>query len=141
MSPRGPHRGLQRVVAAVAVLALVACTEDDGSADELCTAVAQSDVTSAFQGFDPTDPEAALEQLRATRVELGDLLDVAPDEVRDDLQVEIDYVQALIDALEDVPAGDATESALQIQAVTDAHPDVDEASANLAAFADEECSG
>ena len=32
---------------------------------------------------------------------LGDLLDAAPDEVRDDLQVEIDYVQALIDALEE----------------------------------------
>ena len=74
-------------------------------------------------------------------MELGDLLDVAPEEVEDDLQVEIDYVQALIDALEDVPSGDATESALQIQAVTDAHPDVPEASANLAAFAEEECSG
>ena len=48
-------------------------------------------------------------------------------------------MQALIDALEGVPPGDATESALQIQAVTDAHPGVDEASANLAAFADEEC--
>ena len=94
---------------------------------------------ATFQGFDPTDPEAALDQLRAARVELGDLLDAAPDEVRDDLQVEIDYVQALIDALEEVAPGDATESALQIQAVTDAHPDVDEASANLAAFAEEEC--
>ena len=48
-------------------------------------------------------------------------------------------MQALIDALEGVPPGDATESALQIQAVTDAHPGVDEAAANLAAFADEEC--
>ena len=145
MNPRGHHHGLRRVVAAVTVVALVglaACTEDKGSADELCTAVAESDaITSTFQGFDPTDPEAALEQLRAARVELGDLLDVAPEEVEDDLQVEIDYVQALIDALEEVPSGDATESALQIQAVTDAHPDVAEASANLAAFADEECSG
>ena len=142
MSPRGPHHGLGRVVAAFVVLGLVACTDDEGSADELCTAVAESDaITSTFQGFDPTDPEAALEQLRAARVELGDLLDVAPEEVQDDLQVEIDYVQALIDALEEVPAGDGTESALQIQAVTDAHPEVAEASANLAAFADEECSG
>ena len=142
MSSGGPRHGLRHVAAALAVVALVACTEDEGSADELCEAVAASDgITSTFQGFDPTDPEAALEQLRAARVELGDLLDVAPEEVRDDLQVEIDYVQALIDALEDVPPGDATESALQIQAVTDAHTDVPEASANLAAFADEECSG
>ena len=70
---------------------------------------------------------------------LGDLHDAAPDEVRDDLQVEIDYVQALIDTLEGVEPGDATESALQIQAVTDAHPGVDEAAANLTAFAEGEC--
>jgi len=145
LNPRGHHHGLRRVVAAVttvALIGLVACTEDEGSADELCAAVAESDaITSTFQGFDPTDPDAALEQLRAARVELGDLLDVAPEEVHDDLQVEIDYVQALIDALEQVPSGDATESALQIQSVTDAHPDVAQASANLAAFSDEECSG
>ena len=142
MNRRALHHGLRRVVAAAVVLALVACSKDDGSADELCAAVAKSDgITSTFQGFDPTDPEAALDQLRQARVALGDLLDVAPEEVRDDLQVEIDYVQALIDALEDVPAGDDSESALQIQAVTDAHPDVPEASANLAKFSEEECSG
>ena len=59
--------------------------------------------------------------------------------MRDDLQGEIDYVQALIEALEAVEPGDATESALQIQAVTDAHPGVDEAAANLTAFAEAEC--
>ena len=48
-------------------------------------------------------------------------------------------MQALIDALEEVEPGDATESALQIQAVTDAHPGVDEAAANLTAFAEAEC--
>jgi hypothetical protein len=127
------------VVAALAVVTLVACTDDEGSADELCTAVAESEALTTFQGFDPTDPETALDQLRTARVALGDLVDVAPEEVRDDLQVEIDFVQALIDALEDVPAGDATEAALQVQAVTEAHPDVADASANLAAFADEEC--
>ena len=72
-------------------------------------------------------------------MKLGDLLDAAPDDVRDDLQTEIDYVQALVEVLEEVEPGDATESALRIQAVTDAHPGVDEAAANLAAFAEEEC--
>jgi hypothetical protein len=72
-------------------------------------------------------------------VTLGELYDDAPDEARDDLQVEIDYVQALIDALEGVEPGDAGESALRIQAVTQAHPDVDEAAARLAAYAEEEC--
>jgi hypothetical protein len=97
------------------------------------------DLAATFQGFDPSDPEAALEQLRAARVTLGELHDEAPDEVRDDLQVEIDYVQALIDELEQVEPGDATEAALQVQAVTDAHPDVDEAAAELAAFSAREC--
>jgi hypothetical protein len=38
-----------------------------------------------------------------------------------------------------VAPGDASESALRIQAVTDAHPKVDEAAAELAAYAAEEC--
>jgi hypothetical protein len=124
----------------VATLALVAgCREEDGSVEQLCAAVADGDHGGTFTDFDPTDPEAALDQLRAARVELGELHDAAPDEVRDDLQVEIDYLQALIDALEDVPPGDPTESALQVQAVTDAHPGVDQAAVDLATFADEEC--
>jgi len=102
--------------------------------------VAEGDgITSTFQDFDPSDPEAALDQLRTARVALGELLDEAPDEVSDELQVEIDYVQALIDALEQVEPGDSTEAALQVHAVTEAHPDVDEASATLAAYAEREC--
>ena len=96
-------------------------------------------LTTTFQGFDPTDPEAALEQLRPARVALGDLLDDAPAEVADDLQVEVDYVQALIEALETVPPGDATEAALPVQAATEAHPDVAGAAAELSAFEQREC--
>jgi len=101
--------------------------------------VAQEGLTTTLDGFDPSDPETALDQLRSARVALGDLLDAAPAEVRDDLEIEIDYVQALIDALEPVEPGDATEAALQVQSVTDAHPGVDEAAANLAAFSEREC--
>jgi hypothetical protein len=132
-------RALAIPVVALA-LAGAACSDDEGSAEALCRAVAEDDaLTTTFQGFDPSDPEAALDQLRTARVALGDLLDEAPDEVRDDLQVEIDYVQDLIDALETVEPGDATEAARQVQAVTEAHPDVDEAAAELSAFAEREC--
>lgn len=96
-------------------------------------------LAATFQGFDPTDPEAALEQLRAARVALGELLDDAPGGVADDLQVEVDYVQALIEALETVPPGDATEAALQVDSVTQAHPGVADAAAELTAFAQREC--
>jgi hypothetical protein len=123
----------------VVATGVTACAEDEGSSEQLCAAVAEEGVTTTLQGFDPTDPEAALDQLRDARVTLGDLLDEAPDDVRDDLQTEIDYVQALVDVLEQVEPGEGAESALRIQAVTDAHPGVDEAAANLAAFAEEEC--
>jgi hypothetical protein len=128
-------------LAALVVAGLAACTDgEDGSPEALCAAVADvEDIGSTFRGFDPTDPEAALERLRPVRVSLGELFDEAPDEVRDDLQVEIDYVQGLIDALGDVAPGDATEAALQVQSVTDAHPGVDDAAASLAAFAEREC--
>ncbi len=119
---------------------LVPACRDEGSSAALCEELANTeDLSSTFQGFDPTDPEAALDQLRTARVTLGNLYEDAPDEVRDDLDVEVDYVQALIDALERVAPGDATESALRVQAVTDAHPKVDEAAAELAAYAEEEC--
>jgi hypothetical protein len=129
-----------RATMAVIVIALTACGGDGGSAEALCRAVAEGDaVTTTFQGFDPTDAEAALERLRSARVTLGELLDEAPSAVREDLQVEIDYLQALIDALEAVEPGDARQAALQVQAVTDAHPEVADAAAALSAFAEREC--
>jgi hypothetical protein len=124
----------------VLLLAGSACSDDDGSAASLCAAVAEGDgITSTFQDFDPSDPEAALDQLRTARVTLGKLLDEAPNEVHDELQVEIDYVQALIDALEPVEPGDAAAAAVRVRAVTEAHPDVGEASATLAAYSAREC--
>jgi hypothetical protein len=135
LSPR-----LRVTTVVLTLVALAACNDDSGSPEALCRAVAEGEgVATVFQGFDPTDPEAALATVREARVVLGDLVDDAPDEVRDDLEVEIDYVQGLIEALEQVDSGDATETALQVQAVTDAHPGVPEASAALATFAEREC--
>jgi len=131
---------VRRAVAAALFFAVAACTDRGGSVESFCHALGeQEDLATTFQDFDPSDPEAALDQLRVARVALGELLDEAPDEVRDDLQVEIDYVQDLIDALEQVEPGDATEATLQVRAITDAHPDVEEAATELAAFADGEC--
>ena len=131
---------MRRTVAALVLAALLPACRDEGSAAALCEELASTEgISSTFQDFDPTDPELALDQLRTARVTLGNLHEDAPDEVRDDLKVEIDYVQALVDALEQVAPGDASESTLRIQAVTDAHPDVEEAAAELAAYAEEEC--
>lgn len=123
-------------------LAAGACTNDGGSAEGLCGALAGGDgITTQFQGFDPTDRDGALGLLRPARVTLGELHDQAPSEVRDELQVEIDYVQALIDALEQAPSGDPAAAAAQVQAVTAEHPHVADAAADLQAFASRECAG
>ncbi len=132
---------MRRAVALLCAAALVACSGDEGSAEELCAAVReQPALTNAFAGFDPTDTERALEQLRAARVTLGELRDAAPSEVRADLTIEIDYVQALIEGLEAVDGRDTNETVAVVQEITDEHPDVPQAAANLAAFADESCS-
>lgn len=129
-----------RALALVGAVALAACGGDEGSAEELCAAIRElPSVTSTFSGFDPTDVDAALEQLREARVVLGELRDAAPAEVRDDVTVEIDYVQALVEGLEGVDGQDAEETVAVVQRITDEHPDVQDASAELAAFAEESC--
>lgn len=130
----------RRAVVLFGAAALIACGGDEGSAEELCEAVrSEPSITSAFQGFDPTDTEEALEQLRGARVTLGGLRDAAPSEVRDDLTVEIDYVQALIEGLEGVDGRDAAATIAVVQHVTAEHPEVGAAAAELAAFAAETC--
>ena len=122
------------------VVALVACSGDDGSAAKLCETVrADRTVAAVFSGFDPTDNEHALEQLRAARVTLGELHDDAPDEVRDDLSTEIDYVQALIEGIQATDGSDAAQAVEVVRQVTAAHDDVSKAAANLAAFSKEHC--
>ena len=119
-----------------------ACSDNSGSAEALCTAVrADRSTATVFNGFDPTNRDAALVQLREARVTLGELRDAAPGEVRDDLDVEIDYVQALIDQLEALdPGADPAQAAEVVRQVTEEHPDVDDAAAALVAFSAENCS-
>ena len=131
---------MRAALTAITLLALVACSSGGGSAQSLCQAVGGlDDVSSAFAGFDPTDRDAALDQLRPARVTLGDLLAKAPAEVRDDLQVEIDYVQALIDSLAAADPGDPADAAERVRSVTEAHPKVADAAAALSAFTTREC--
>jgi hypothetical protein len=126
--------------ALVVALGLAACRDDAGSAEELCAALAGAEgLATVFAEFDPTDTETSLDQLRTARVELGELQEAAPSEVRDDLQVEIDYVQALVDGLATVPAGDPAAAAAMVQRVTDEHPDVQAAADQLEAYAADTC--
>ena len=132
---------MRAALVAISLAALTACSGGGGSAGSLCQAVGQIDgVGATFQGFDPTDREAALDQLRPARVTLGNLLDKAPREVRADIQVEVDYLQALIDSLQAAKPGDPADAVQRVQAVTDAHPKVAQAAAALQTFTIRECS-
>jgi hypothetical protein len=133
-----PRRALVLVLSCA--VALAACGSDEGSAEELCDAVrGEAGRLDVFEGFDPTDTETALDQLRSARVVLGDLRDAAPAEVRDDLSIEIDYVQALVEGLEGVDGQDAEATVAVVQQIADEHPDVAAAQAELTAFAEESC--
>lgn len=133
--------GLAAVSVAVGI-SLAACSGDDsGSVEEFCSTVrADTTVGSVFaDGFDPTHRTRALEQLGDARITLGELRDTAPDEVRDDLVVELDYVDALIEVLEGTEGEEPEAIVARVQRVTDEHSDVGQAAAALAAFAQEEC--
>jgi len=140
----GARRGVTALVALGGLVGLVAlgaaCSDDEGSAEELCAAVGDGSAFAAtFEGFDPTDTDGALEQLRSARVDLGELRDVAPGEVRDDLSTQIDYVQALIEGLEAADPGNPGEAVAAVQRATTEHPEVAGAAERLGRFAEERC--
>lgn len=140
MAPRWRAAGAAALVATVALVPAACSDDESGSPEELCRALrSQPALSSTFDGFDPTDVPAALEQLRSARVTLGELRDAAPSEVKDDLSVEIDYVQALIDGLEPLEAADSAEVVATVRAITADHPDVEAAAATLAAYSEETC--
>jgi hypothetical protein len=127
-------------VAALFVVSAACAGDEQGSAEELCAAVGDGTAFAAtFEGFDPTDTEAALAQLRAARVTLGDLRDVAPSQVRDDLTIEVDYIQAMLEGLEAAEPDNPGEAVAAVQRATAAHPDVDEANARLVTWTAEQC--
>ena len=133
-----------RRAAALCAVALVAsgaaCSDDEGSAEELCAAGRRDPTTlSGVAGCAPSGAADALDRLRTARVSLGELRDAAPSEVRDDLDVEIAYVQALIDGLSSLEGSDAADAVEVVRQVTEDHPGVDEAAAELEAFSTSHC--
>jgi hypothetical protein len=122
------------------VLAVAGCGDDGGDAEAFCPLVAdRAGLAAMTEGFDPSDRDRALEQLRAIRVELGELRAAAPSEIRGDLDTQIDAAQGLIDALDAVPPGDpaaAVEAVRAAQAEMDGLP---QATENLEAWTEQNC--
>ncbi|MSO85943.1 MAG: hypothetical protein EXQ71_00295 [Acidimicrobiia bacterium] len=123
------------------VAALASCTSDEGNTEAFCKTLANGQqYPSVFEGFNPTDANNALERLRIARGDLEELDVDAPREIRDDLRVEIDYVEALIDGVAALGAGaDSDDLTATFQAVTTDHPKVPAAAAALETFATAGC--
>jgi len=119
----------------------MACSDDSGSAKELCAALdsGRSFGTLFEGGLDPTDTVRALEQLRVAQVDLEQLRDVAPSEVRDDLDVELEYVGALIEVLETVDPDDPAAVVAAVNALGDRKGSVEAAAIQLRAFQTDHC--
>jgi hypothetical protein len=132
---------LRATALVLAAVVLVACGGGGGSTEKLCKAVrSDHSIAAVFAGFDPTNTERALEQLRSARVTLGELRDAAPDEVRDDIDLEIDYVQALVDGIDGIDSGDSAQAVEVVRQVTADHPDVADAAAALSTWSGKNCS-
>lgn len=131
------------VLAATVVLGMGACHDDAGDADQLCASLGDGRAFTALfeHGFDPTDTERALTQLEAARVDLDQLHDAAPAEVRDDLQQEVRYLDAVKDVLQRVDPDDPAAVVAAINDLSDERSAAQVASLELRSFEQVHCRG
>ncbi len=132
---------MQRIAALICAVGLVVgCSSDEGSIEELCEAWrAVPDATTLFAGFDPSDAPKAKDQVAAGMAVLHELRDAAPKDARADLDLEIAYFEALVDALATLDGSDPEQAATVVASVTADHPGVADAAARLRSLTEESC--
>ena len=113
-----------------------------GSPEAFCALVADRDrFEQIVDGFDPSDVARSLDQLRTARAELEPLLEEAPAEVREDLQIQADALDTLVEALTSVDPGDPSAA---VEALRAAQTELDEvlgATMRLELWTREHCAG
>jgi transposase len=140
LSARGRDAALAVAAVALAAASVAGCGDDDGDAEAFCPLVAdRAGLAAMTENFDPSDRDRALEQLRAIRVELGELRAAAPSEIRGDLDTQIDAAQDLIDALVEVPPGDPAAAVEAVRAAQADMDDLPQATSNLETWTAENC--
>jgi hypothetical protein len=118
------------------------CTSSSGggSAAELCRAVGTGAFAEVFrQGFDPTDTPRALAQLKAAAVDLDELHDAAPSEVRGAVADERAYVDAVREVLQQVDPDDEARVVVRINALRKEREAARAASEKLTAYQEAHC--
>lgn len=139
------HRHLLAVVlAAVGLASLIGgCSDDDGgSAEELCSLVGDGRSYEALfaEGFDPTEPDRAVAQLRSAQVDLAALRVAAPSSLHGALDDEARYLAALLDAVSSADPDDPAAVVGAVNALDEERTAAEAAAAELSEFAEENCS-
>lgn len=93
------------------------------------------------QGFDPTDTQRARSQLAAAQVDLDQLRRAAPAEVRDDLDAEIRYLDAVAAVLEQEDPDDPAAVVAAINGLSEERSAAQVASLVLEEFEAQHCGG
>ena len=141
---------MRRIAAVAAVVLLGAlavagggCSDSKGgSAEQLCGIVGSGRFGELFQqGLDPTDTDRALAQLRAAAVDLGQLRDAAPSEVRSSVKDEMAYISAVTKVLQDVSPDTPAAVVNAVNALKAQRDKAEAASATLQGYQDAHCNG
>lgn len=137
------RRRAAHLLVAIGVLAVGACSKGDdaGSAEELCAVLGDGRAYTALfqQGFDPTDTQRALAQLEAASVDLDQLWEAAPADLRDDIDAERAYLDAMDRVIRRVDSDDPAAVVADINALGDERAAAEVASLELRAFARASC--
>lgn len=113
-----------------------------GSAAALCQLVTSRSFTDVFQkGLDPTDTSRALAQVKAASVDLGQLRDAAPNEVRGAVADEIAYMDAVTKVLEKAKPDDPGAVVAAVNGLTAQREAAQTASVKLTSYQGAHCTG
>ncbi len=123
--------------AAVAVIVLVACSDDGGSVEAFCATArrfAEDNPATVFDRYDPADPAGAADLLRAAGRDLRAWSDEAPGQIDDDVESIADAADELAAAFE-APSPSPDRRAELAERFTE----VEEASGRVTSYAREQC--
>ena len=138
------RRAAGLLAAAALAVAGAACSKGSGgSVAEVCAVLGDGRAYTALfdQGFDPTDTQRALTQLQAARVDLQQLREAAPKDLRDDIDAEADYLDAVLHVIDTVDAEDPAAVVAGINALESERSAAQVASLELRTFEETSCRG
>ncbi|MEO6630003.1 MAG: hypothetical protein ABIP03_15715 [Aquihabitans sp.] len=127
------------LLAALGAVGVGACSKDQGSQAAFCrqirTVPPLASVISGYANEDPTELQSRLGAARLAYTQLGE---AAPKEIADDVEISLDLVEAVIDAV--ATKGDDPEAvAAQIRRVVKADTGASAASTRVADYAEKNC--